>query len=107
MQPLDYLSPLAHFQKRTDGVEGSCAADVQVGLVEGLEDPDEVRTLLLEKKGDVADQNPKCHEVKYTPWKEIEIHDVTVIAVSVYVEMQPVLYIYGITKHVKLRDYKH
>ena len=77
MHPLDYLSPLAHFQKRTDGVEGSCTADVQVGLVEGLEDPDEVRTLLLEKKGDVADQNPKFHEVKYTSGKEIEIHDVT------------------------------
>lgn len=46
---INYLCPLAHFQKRTDGVEGSCATDVQVGLVERLEDPDEVRTLLLEK----------------------------------------------------------
>ena len=51
MQPVYYyLGPLAHFQKRADGVEGSGAADVQVGLVVRLEHPDEVGTLFLEKK---------------------------------------------------------
>lgn len=47
-----YLCPLAHFQISTDGVEGSCATDVQVSLVVWLEDPDEVRTLFLKKKTD-------------------------------------------------------
>lgn len=53
-----YLCSLAHFQERTDGVEGSCATDVQVSLVVWLEDPDEVRALFLEKKWDKEHQNP-------------------------------------------------
>lgn len=50
MHPRHYLCPLAHFQKSADRVEGSCATDVQVGLVVGLEDPDEVITLFLKTK---------------------------------------------------------
>lgn len=50
MQCRHYLRPLAHFQKRTDGVKRSRATDVQVGLVVGLEDPDEVITLFLKMK---------------------------------------------------------
>lgn len=49
MHLVHYLCPLAHFQKCTDGVEGSCATDVQMGLVVWLEDPDEVITLFLKK----------------------------------------------------------
>lgn len=48
---MHYLCPLAHFQKSTDGVEGSRATDVQMGLVVGLEHPNEVRTLFLKKEG--------------------------------------------------------
>lgn len=47
---LSYLCPFTHFQKRTDGMEGSCAADVEVCLVVGLQNPDEVITLSLEKE---------------------------------------------------------
>lgn len=54
LQPRCYLCPLAHFKKSTDWVEGSGAADVQVCLVVGLQDPDEVITLPLKKKPDIV-----------------------------------------------------
>lgn len=47
---MNYLCLLAHFQISADGVEGSCATDVQMGLVVWLKDTDEVRTLLLKKE---------------------------------------------------------
>lgn len=45
-----YLCLLAHFQICTDGVKSSCSTDVHVGLVEGLQHPDVVRTLFLQDK---------------------------------------------------------
>lgn len=46
----NYLCPFAHFQKSADGVEGSRATDVEVGLVVRLQHPDEVITLFLKTK---------------------------------------------------------
>lgn len=46
----NYLCPFAHFQKSADGVEGSRATDVKVGLVVRLQHPDEVITLFLKTK---------------------------------------------------------
>lgn len=45
-----YLCPLAHLQESTDRVEGSCATDVQVGLVVRLQHADEVIALFLERR---------------------------------------------------------
>lgn len=47
-----YLCSLAHFQESTDWVEGSCATDVQVGLVVRLQHADEVVALFLKRKED-------------------------------------------------------
>lgn len=48
--PRGYLCPFAHFQESTYRVEGSCATDVQVGLVIRLQHADEVVALFLERK---------------------------------------------------------
>ena len=74
---MHYLCPLAHFQKSADGVEGSCAADVQMGLVVGLQDPDEVITLFLKKEmrqgalKKKTSANVEFHTMRHTAGKEI------------------------------------
>lgn len=44
-----HLSPFAHFQEGADRVKGSCATDVNVGVVVRLQHPDKVITLFLKK----------------------------------------------------------
>lgn len=45
-----YLQPLAHLHKRTDRVEGPCAAGQQVGVVVGMEQLHEVHALGLARR---------------------------------------------------------
>lgn len=73
MHPRRYLCPLAHFKESTDWVERSCATDVQVGLVVGLKDPDEVLALFLERQGDNGHLNCKTMHLLFILIREMHV----------------------------------
>lgn len=86
---MPYLCPFAHFQKGTNRVEGTCAADVQMGLVVGLEHSDEVITLPLKEKWDKVHQKPnRCLQLA----KGFKFSRKYAISASVYVVMLPAEY---------------